>query len=178
MDTIETWAPATGFEGVYEVSDLGRVRGVDRWIHTRAGRPYFISGRLLTVRPTPPEGYRVVTLCDRGEQHTKRVHRLVAEAFVPGRSDGLEVCHNNGDLRDNRAENLRWGDHGSNMLDVVRHGNHHNAIKTHCKHGHPFDSENTRVDSKGRRDCKACARRRDLARKARRRELSSPPSVA
>ena len=50
------------------------------------------------------------------------IHRLVAEAFVPGREVGLEVAHNNGNRQDNRAENLRWTTRKDNLADKLLHG--------------------------------------------------------
>jgi hypothetical protein len=59
-------------------------------------------------------GYKYVTLYYKGRGKTRRVHTLVAEAFIGPRPDGMEVCHGNGTPTDNRAENLRWDTHKVN----------------------------------------------------------------
>lgn len=157
----EVWSPIPGLEGQYEVSNAGRVRSLDRIIHPEGRKPYFRAGKMLTPRPTPSEGYLIVTL---PHGRTGRVHRLVADAFVPGRADGLEVCHSNGDKTDNRASNLRWDTHSSNMRDVVQHGRHHNAIKTACRRGHELTGSNVSLERNGRRDCLPCRRLRESKR--------------
>lgn len=85
----ETWLPVTGFEGLYEVSDLGNVRSL-------------LSGKVL--RPVlHSAGYLQVSL----KRRWYYVHRLVAAAFVAG-DNSLQVNHRNGRRDDNRASNLEW----------------------------------------------------------------------
>ncbi len=77
----ELWKPVKGYEGLYEVCNYGNVRRLAT--RTYNGHGSFIkSGKLL--RPTTDkDGYLVVGLCDRGRNKTAKVHRLVAEAFIP-----------------------------------------------------------------------------------------------
>ncbi|MGV5046894.1 HNH endonuclease [Rhodococcus pyridinivorans] len=80
--------------------------------------------------------------------------------------------HINGNHADNKLENLRWGSRRDNVLDMVTHGVHNHARKTHCKNGHPFDAENTYIaPSTGQRCCRTCrserSRRRYLERMSR-----------
>jgi hypothetical protein len=80
--TAEEWRPIAGFEGLYEVSNHGRVRSLDRVIARSNGVPYRARGRVL--KPTPHRrGKRplAVSLADRGRRHQRLVHRLLAEAF-------------------------------------------------------------------------------------------------
>lgn len=106
---------------------------------------------------TSVHGYRHVSARSRPGNQTPAVHILVAEAFHGPRPPGMEVRHLNGVKLDNRAENLRWGTDSENMLDIVRHGNHHSAMKTHCKRGHAYDAANTYVLPKsGSRVCRTC----------------------
>jgi hypothetical protein len=86
-------------------------------------------------------------------------------AFVGPCPAGLEIRHLNGNATDNHLSNLTYGTKSENELDRVRHGTHHNARKTHCLRGHPFDTANTQMDH-GRRRCKACLRDQRAARKA------------
>lgn len=92
----------------YEVSDDGRVR--------RGGRE--LGGYVDRY------GYRTVLLYYAGLSKRFKVHRLVCFAFVGEGGHGQEVCHINGDPRDNRAANLRWGTRSENVQDAIRHGTH------------------------------------------------------
>jgi hypothetical protein len=149
----ENWKAVDGYVGLYEVSDLGRVRRVPR---SRA----YPAGRVL--RPwMSSTGYPCVTLYRQGIGQKFKVHRLVALAFVAGSGPGLEVCHNDGDRLNAAASNLRWGTRSDNMRDAVRHGTQFNHFRdrTHCANGHPFDDANTLVTSEGR-SCRTCRRDR------------------
>lgn len=104
------------------------------------------------------KGYRQVSLWRDGGGHSLFVHALVAQAFIGPRPEGLEVRHLNGDPLDNRPENLAYGTGSDNRADSIRHGTHHQARKTECPQGHPYDSTNTRFTPDGKRKCRACAR--------------------
>lgn len=120
----EEWRPVVGFEGLYEVSDLGRVRSLDREITCRnrwgSTLSYVLPGKVL--RPGPAgKGYLKVTL-HRDGPHYRYVHRLVLEAFVGLCPDGMEGCHNLGDRKDNRLSNLRYDTPTENQRDRTAHG--------------------------------------------------------
>lgn len=139
---MERWLPVVGYEGRYEVSDLGQVRRV--------------GGRLL--KPGRVRGHRHVSLCGDGKPRSVRLHLLVLEAFVGPRSAGLEARHLDDDGDNNRLDNLCWGTRRENMLDRVRNGRHHHANKTHCMRGHKFTAESTSITSQGSRQCLECKR--------------------
>lgn len=154
--SIETWRPVLGFEGTYEVSDLGCVRSLDRT--TKGGR--HIPGVLLR-QASGPTGYRHVTLQLDGRRETRSVHRIVLEAFKGRRPVGMEACHGAGGPADNRLSNLRWGTHSENNLDRVAAGTHNHARKIACKRGHPYVTGNVsvaRVEKHRKRQCLACQR--------------------
>lgn len=110
--------PVPGFEHLYEVSDHGRVRSLDRVAGSgRYSRR--VRGRVLTTGGLP---YRAVGLCRDGDHITRRIHRLVALAFLGPQPEGHEVAHNDGDKLNNRASNLRWATRASNVADTIRHG--------------------------------------------------------
>ncbi|SRR6266700_883896 len=161
----ERWLPVARYEGLYEVSDLGRTRSLRR--KTASG---FRGGRVLKGR-AHPSGHFQVTLSAENVASTKYVHQLVAEAFIGERPAGQEVRHLDGDPANNARSNLAYGTKGDNVLDAVRHGTHWNASKTHCIHGHELTPENTVWLAGGRRrNCLACKRR--IAREtAQRRKL-------
>lgn len=116
----EVWKDVQGFEGRYQVSNMGRVRGLDRW--SLDDRPHFVKGRMLKLSINKVKGYLRVSLSDgrRNYKHYE-VHRLVALHFVPGYKEGLVVNHINEIKTDNRAENLEWCTYQYNLnySDVV-----------------------------------------------------------
>lgn len=161
----EQWRPVVGWEGLYEVSDQGQVRSVDRVIVRNDGQARTFRGRIL--RPgVNRHGYPMVHLSRPGEMKTKKVHRLVLEAFVGPSPEGAEGCHNNGDRADARLENLRWDTPSRNQLDRRRHGTDHQVNKTHCPQGHVYSSENTKVipSRPTARYCRECHRQRSESR--------------
>lgn len=106
---VEKWRPVVGWEGCYEVSDRGQVRGLPRIV---GGRPDFQPrrhwpGRTL-LQDTTPHGYRTVQLCRNGKPEKRMVDRLVLTAFVGPPPDGDQACHR-GEPGDNWAEHLYWG---------------------------------------------------------------------
>lgn len=152
MQSTEKWAPIRGYDGAYEVSDHGRVRSLDR-VDSAQRR---LRGRLL--RPTTRAKYQSVTLSSSGVHRYFYVHRLVAQAFVFNPDPSYEVCHIDGDRLNNHASNLRWDSHQANQMDMVKHGTHLHARKTHCKHGHEFTPENIYQVKSGKRKCATCSR--------------------
>ena len=116
----EVWKDVQGFEGRYQVSNMGRVRSLDRW--SLDERPHFVKGMMLKLSINKGKGYLRVSLSDghRNYKHYE-VHRLVALHFVPGYKDGLVVNHKNEVKTDNRADNLEWCTYQYNLnySDVV-----------------------------------------------------------
>ena len=109
MSKGEVWKDVIGYEGFYKVSDRGNVYSVRR-ICT-SGRK--LGGHLL--KPCyDKDGYLHVSLCKNGVMKTKRIHRLVAEAFTPNQNNYLEINHKDEDKTNNRVENLEWCTRGYN----------------------------------------------------------------
>lgn len=160
--TSEEWRPVVGFEGLYEVSDHGRVRSLDHFVDLSNGRRRRAPGRVL--KPWDSEGYPKVGLTFEGRKRRALVHVLVLEAFVGARPEGAACCHNDGNRQNSRLSNLRWGTYSENNFDLVRHGTHYQASKTHCPQGHEYTTENTRIYT-GRgyveRCCRTCQNARN-----------------
>lgn len=122
---METWKPIPGFDG-YEVSDLGRVRSLDRGIivdHRGRGktcqRRY--RGRMLKLSPGP-HGYLRVRL--GWHSNAQYVAQLVMLAFVGEPPMGHEIAHNDGNNTNNQLSNLRYDTPKGNAADKLIHGTH------------------------------------------------------
>lgn len=155
----EAWKPVLGFEGLYEVSDQGNVRSLNRTIpHGNGSSVRSLQGRTLQATPNQ-RGYLTVALWADGAERRKLVHRLVLEAFLGPCPDGMEGCHRDGNRTDNRLARLRWDSHSENMRDVNRYGVHHHTAKSACPQGHHLVAPNlipARLE-KGWRICHSCA---------------------
>lgn len=105
----EEWKPVKGYEGRYEVSNLGRVRSLKR--ATTNG---------VVLKQTIKHGYMHVCLSKENKPSTKRVHRLVAEAFIANPMGKPVVNHIDGDKTNNAASNLEWATNSENELHSFR----------------------------------------------------------
>lgn len=158
----EEWRSVVGYEGLYEVSDQGRVRSLDREVWNPRG--FVANRRGVTLRPAPNHGgYPLVTLYSGGRtRKTIQVHKLVLEAFVAPKPPGTEARHRDGNPENNVPSNLMWSTHSKNIKDQIRHGTHNMGSRTHCKRGHEFTPENTAQYGHSR-VCRTCRRAINLA---------------
>lgn len=104
---IEVWKPITGWEGLYDVSDLGRVRSLLRVVLKSNGRVMTVNERVLKLQ-RHNAGYACCTLSRDACLQSYLVHSLVAAAFIGPRPDGREVNHKDADKKNNRASNLEY----------------------------------------------------------------------
>lgn len=150
----ERWLPVPGYQGLYEISDRGQVRSIDR-ISPKGNQ---LKGRLLKERPLP-NGRPRVSLSRNGKTVDAYTYRLVLEAFVGPCPEGMEALHWDDDHNNNALTNLRWGTRTENMRDMSRN-ERGNAGVTHCPSGHPYTAENTYTypGNRKHRGCRACGR--------------------
>jgi len=106
---MEIWKPIVGYEGLYEVSNAGRIKSVR-------------SGHIKVYTHDKQKRRPFVGLWKNNKLRVIYPHKAVLEAFIGLRPLGLEACHNNGDPFDNRLENLRWDTSRNNQLDRIKHG--------------------------------------------------------
>lgn len=161
--TAERWLPVVGYEGFYEVSDLGRVRSLDRYEQITGPKAGVRRrrGRIMSLFVMPSTGYLCVRLSKHDKQTTWGVHVLVLTAFDRPCPEGMECRHLNGDRTDARLAYLAWGTRSENTLDQVTHGTHRNSRKTKCLMGHDYDYI---VPTTGRRQCSQCKRDNAITR--------------
>ena len=100
----EIWKPVVGWEGLYEVSNLGNVKSLNRFVNTNKNYQLFVKERIL--KQTSSNSYMRVQLNKNGKGISCLVHRLVAEAFLNNYNMCLQVNHKNGIKNDNRVKNL------------------------------------------------------------------------
>lgn len=110
----EEWTPIKGYEELYEVSNLGRVKSFARWVNGSKRR---YARERLRITGDLPNGYPKVELARKGTIKTVMVHRLVADAFVPNPHGFDCVHHIDEDKRNARADNLEWISRAGNVQD-------------------------------------------------------------
>ncbi|SEO01630.1 NUMOD4 domain-containing protein [Actinacidiphila rubida] len=129
----EEWRPIPGYDGLYDVSNLGRIRS---WSRAKDGDLLkFIIGH---------RGYPQVNLYCDGRVKTRRVPQLVLEAFVGPRPAGTVACYGDGIKGNVALSNLRWDTAKANGLEISRQGRHPESKRTHCDKGHEYSEANTK----------------------------------
>lgn len=117
----EVWKDISGYEELYEVSNLGRVRS---WVHTRKEAGKRKTPVIKKVTISSQTGYGVVSLSKDGVSLAKQVHLLVLDAFVGPRPDGMQARHLNSVRGDARLSNLQWGVLAENNKDRMEANGH------------------------------------------------------
>ena len=116
----EIWRPVPGYEGYYEASDQGKIRGLDRDIIAKNGRCMHIKGRIL--KPRMVKDHLGVSLWRNHTQYHTYVHTIIALTFLGPRPERHEIRHLNGNIYDNRVLNLAYGTSKANKADTHAYG--------------------------------------------------------
>lgn len=117
----EVWKPVIGFEDFYLVSNKSRVKSVDRFVEYTNGKAVNHKGKL--IKPNKKKNkYVNIMLCKEGVEFTKRVHRLVAEAFIPNPHNYPVINHLDLNPSNNNVENLEWCTHKMNTHHAMKLG--------------------------------------------------------
>lgn len=105
----EIWKPIKGYEGLYEVSNLGRVKSLDRFVNASIKNQKQVLKQGKILKPYKDiRGYLKVSLSKENKRTIKFVHRLVSEAFIPNINNLSQVNHIDGNKVNNHIENLEW----------------------------------------------------------------------
>ena len=128
----EIWKPIKDFESSYEVSNLGNVRSIDRYVeyigtnqtHKKMNMKQFKKGKIL-IPALHKNGYFFVAL----PKKQKSIHRLVAETFIPNPNNLPQINHKDGNKKNNNVKNLEWCNQSYN----TQHAYDNNLIKHYRK---------------------------------------------
>ena len=132
MNNLEIWKDIEGYEGLYQVSNFGRVRSLDRYVeyigtnqtHKKMNMKQFKKGKIL-VPMLHKNGYLFIAL----PKKQKSIHRLVAEAFIPNPNNLPQVNHKDCNKQNNNFKNLEWCNQSYN----TKHAYDNNLIQHYCK---------------------------------------------
>lgn len=116
----EIWKDIKDYEGIYQVSNLGRVRSLTRKVKTFNGFR-ITKGQLLKPLKTNRNYFRV-DLKQNQKNKYKSIHRLVAETFIPNPNNYPIINHIDGDTSNNKADNLEWCTQSHNIKEAYRVG--------------------------------------------------------
>ena len=115
----EIWLEITEYDGIYLISNKGRVKSIGRVISGKNNSKYFISERILKNSITK-RGYYKISLRNGNQYKTHSVHRLVAKTFIPNINNKTEVNHIDGNKLNNCVENLEWASSSENQIHAYK----------------------------------------------------------
>ena len=117
MGKKELWKPVVGYEGLYEVSNYGNIRSLDRIVVYSDGRTHKYNSCI--IKQTENKGYLYVGLNKNNKKSSEKVHRLVAKSFIDNPGNKPCIDHINGNKADNKVTNLRWVTYKENMRNPL-----------------------------------------------------------
>lgn len=134
----EEWREIKEYEGIYQVSNKGRVKVLPRYKTLHHGSGYWSKEKVL--KPSKRGGYCIVVLRKDHKRKTYSVHRLVAQAFIPNPENKEQVNHKNGIRDDNDVQNLEWNTCSENIVHSYQklnrassHGGKQNKYPNVCQ---------------------------------------------
>lgn len=118
----EIWKDIKGFEGTYQVSSLGRVKSLERYVYGRTDRSSRIHKERILRPGLTDRGYLQVRLSLNNKSTSYSIHKLTAIAFIANKENKLTINHINGIKTDNRVSNLEWSTHSENIKHAFETG--------------------------------------------------------
>lgn len=115
----EVWKDITGYEGLYQVSDLGNVKSLDREVTYKDGKVRIHKGKLLKPQKHRDGGLKI-GLYKNKKPETFTPQKLVMSVFIGPRPEGYQICHIDGNPLNNKLSNLRYDTQAENNIDCYR----------------------------------------------------------
>lgn len=119
MEQNEIWKDVKGYEGLYQVSNFGRIRS---FLKTGHFKDKFLDTPEIRTPGIAHTGYMCIVLVKDGKRHTYDLHRLIAETFIPNPENKRTVNHIDGNKLNNKVDNLEWTTDSENQLHAHRNG--------------------------------------------------------
>lgn len=117
----EEWKDIKEYEGCYQISNLGRIKSLERYVKAKNNKLRKNKEKILSFFINK-NGYLEATLCKNCKKRLHRVNRLVAETFIPNLENKPCVNHIDGNKLNNNANNLEWCTYSENLIHAWRNG--------------------------------------------------------
>lgn len=119
---MEIWKPVVGYENRYLISNKGNLKSLGGFWINKKGTIVKFNPRIMKQFNT--QGYLYSNLCNGIKQTPKKIHRLVADAFIPNPENKRNINHIDGNKSNNNLENLEWATHSENLIHAYKLGLH------------------------------------------------------
>ena len=116
MEQVEIWKDIPEYKGKYQVSNFGRVKSLQRW----SGTKYYNREYILNNYVNKKNGYVYVYLTKNNKSKNIRIHKLVAQAFIPNNNNYNQINHKDGNKLNNCVNNLEWCNASYNIQDMYK----------------------------------------------------------
>jgi hypothetical protein len=121
---MEIWKDVVGYEGIYQVSNLGRIKSIDRLVWHSSNKSYSKLKGVILKLDKKNKLYEQIHLCKNRKSKNFLVHRIVAQAFIPNTFNKSQVNHIDENKFNNKASNLEWVTQSEN----INHGNRNKIV--------------------------------------------------
>lgn len=118
---MEIWKDIKGFEGLYQISNQGRLRSLDRPVKQRSNSIQVKKGKLI-IQSKNHKGYPLANVSKGNKRYSRATHRLVAEAFIPNPENKPQINHIDGNKENNSVSNLDWVTASENIRHAINNG--------------------------------------------------------
>lgn len=128
----EIWVDIKGFEGLYQVSNFGKIKSLSRYVCKKDGKKMFVDEKILQPYCKSNSGYLSIPLSKDGKRCVKTIHRIVAESFIPNINEYRDVNHKDGNKNNNNVDNLEWCTHSYNIkhaYEKLKHKHVYRMVK-------------------------------------------------